>query len=66
MSDGGSNMDGEFFAALATCCLIGAATAYIANMKDRSPWKWGALGLFIFGPIFHTVVGILIAFFFFS
>ena len=56
MSDGG-NMDGEFLA---------AATAYIAKMKDRSPWKWGALGLFIFGPILHTVVGVLIAFFFFS
>ncbi len=59
-------MDGDFLAALVTCCLIGTATGYIAKMKDRSPWKWGALGLFIFGPIFHTVVGVLIAFFFFS
>jgi len=65
MSDGG-NMDGEFLTALATCFLIAVATGYIAKMKDRSPWKWGAVGLFVFGPIFHTVVGVLIAFFFFS
>jgi len=65
MSDGGG-MDGDFLAALATCCLIGAATAYIAKMKDRSPWKWGALGFLIFGPVFHTVIGVVVAFFFFS
>ena len=65
MIDGG-NMDGEFLAALATCFLIAIATGYIAEMKGRSPWKWGTLGLFVFGPIFHTVVGVLIAFFFFS
>lgn len=53
-------------AALATCCLIAVAAGYIAKMKDRSPWKWGALGLFILGPLFHTVVGVLIAYFFFS
>jgi uncharacterized membrane protein len=65
MSDGGK-MDGDFLAALATCLLIGVATGYIAKKKDRSPWKWGALGLFVFGPVVHTVVGVLIAFFFFS
>jgi hypothetical protein len=59
-------MNGEFLPALAACFLIAVATGYIAKMKHRSPWRWGALGLFIFGPVFHTVVGILIAFLFFS
>ncbi|MBW2266760.1 MAG: hypothetical protein JRD47_03325 [Deltaproteobacteria bacterium] len=49
---------------LGTCLLVGIAAAYIAKTKDRSPWLWGILGFGIFGIIVHTIVGILVFFFF--
>ncbi len=45
---------------LGTCLLIALATAYIAQIKGKSPWIWGALGFVIFGVVFHTVMGILV------
>jgi hypothetical protein len=60
----------EMWRFVVACLLVGITTGYIAKIKCRSPWVWpliwGALGLIVFGPVVHTVVGILIAFLFFS
>ena len=45
---------------LVTCLLVGIATGYIAETKERSPWLWGAVGVVFFGIIIHTIVGILV------
>ncbi len=47
-----------------TCLFVGIAAGYLAKINDRSPWLWGALGFFVLGLIVHTVVGVLVFFFF--
>ena len=46
----------------ATCFCAGIAMGYIAKKKEKSFWKWGALGFFIFGPGLYVGVIIAVAF----
>jgi hypothetical protein len=43
------------------CVFSGIFCAYTAKKKDKSPWKWGAVGFFIIGPLAYILIYIIMA-----
>lgn len=53
----------EIATALASCLFSGVAAGYVADAQNRSIWKWRILGVILLGPILHTLLGVVTAFF---